>query len=480
MKKLYLILFLIISANKLLCDNYAPVNTIGANYFLCSDNQIRAVKIVSINNHGNYLFQYLNSTWNTDSSACIKPNGYSILGDYIVKSTMNSAYYFFNKNMDTIIIKSTLPVNSNWTMYHFKDGSYYQAFITKMSKDNILDFSDYVKHFVIARYDPSGNLMDDPFNNFEFSISSDHGIVNFFNVLSFPETVEAYSLTGTTNPPAGSNALTFRDIYDKETGSEFHYTYKYVYPQQLLIDAKCIYKILDKEYSLDSPTVYYTTQVKKLIHQVTYNPYTQTDTLISYTVQDSFDISTGLSEYLPEEPIINKESDNNYKGTHFGIELLPGNKRRILSQPATSFRSQSGDSDSCWVQEPQDGVYYGKYLEGCGLFSSHFVPFGDILNDDWDLVYYKIGNDIWGTPLELTSVDTEPAENSFGISPNPISDVARITGIEAVRGDRLEIINFSGETILILPFSEKVDLSGLSAGFYFIKYGNRVGKFIKV
>jgi hypothetical protein len=45
--------------------------------------------------------------------------------------------------------------------------------------------------------------------------------------------------------------------------------------------------------------------------------------------------------------------------------------------------------------------------------------------------------------------------------------------------EKLEIFNSNGIRIIELPFNEEINISNISNGVYFIKYGTQIGKFIK-
>jgi alpha-amylase len=73
-------------------------------------------------------------------------------------------------------------------------------------------------------------------------------------------------------------------------------------------------------------------------------------------------------------------------------------------------------------------------------------------------------------------------ENDFSIYPNPVYNDLNIEFSTAINGQKAEITDISGKKIFSCDVQQplrKIDVSGLSAGIYFIKIGNQIEKFIK-
>jgi hypothetical protein len=85
-----------------------------------------------------------------------------------------------------------------------------------------------------------------------------------------------------------------------------------------------------------------------------------------------------------------------------------------------------------------------------------------------------------GTP-KPTSVDSEIENNDLVIYPNPARDYIEIHSSE---GSIIQIFNTLGENVLTVVQTsssvQRLDISNLSLGMYFIKIGNRVEKFVKM
>ena len=101
---------------------------------------------------------------------------------------------------------------------------------------------------------------------------------------------------------------------------------------------------------------------------------------------------------------------------------------------------------------------------------------------DGSLGLYKID--------EKTSVNEIEDNTSFRIYPNPASDYLEISSINPTlklgvdEGLDIRIFNTLGEIVMSLeqtsPSVQRIDISNLSPGIYFIKIGNKVEKFVKM
>jgi hypothetical protein len=93
-----------------------------------------------------------------------------------------------------------------------------------------------------------------------------------------------------------------------------------------------------------------------------------------------------------------------------------------------------------------------------------------------------------------TSVSNEPIQNNISVYPNPSGDYIEISSINPTlkRGvdegsdiqifDMLGVIQSTPDCFAVTPSSggQRIDVSFLSSGMYFIKIGNRVEKFVKM
>jgi hypothetical protein len=130
----------------------------------------------------------------------------------------------------------------------------------------------------------------------------------------------------------------------------------------------------------------------------------------------------------------------------------------------------------------------GNYLLGGMLASSvQFSPTVGVSNpgscsvtDFWLGKYGKYNCDELADGIE--DVFLPASRQEIRLFPNPVINGELIIDNGQLKaGDIVQIMDLTGKIILNSQFSilNSIDVSGLSSGMYFVKIGNKVGKFIK-
>ena len=84
----------------------------------------------------------------------------------------------------------------------------------------------------------------------------------------------------------------------------------------------------------------------------------------------------------------------------------------------------------------------------------------------------------WFLKKPSTSVREEQSSNvDITLYPNPVDDVISIT--PKLSGGIVEIFSVYGNKLIVTQIKDRIEVSGLSAGIYFLKYRNQVLKFVK-
>jgi len=124
------------------------------------------------------------------------------------------------------------------------------------------------------------------------------------------------------------------------------------------------------------------------------------------------------------------------------------------------------------------------------------IELESIFIDD-SLNAWTIGIDNWGkgtvlySKIDTMSVDVSQNRSlemiNFSFSPNPATDYLEISYSPSINRmvnhtvDGIAIFNVFGQKVLSSSqYSAKLDVSGLSPGVYFMKVGEKVGKFVKI
>ena len=85
------------------------------------------------------------------------------------------------------------------------------------------------------------------------------------------------------------------------------------------------------------------------------------------------------------------------------------------------------------------------------------------------------------TASPATSIASQQAERSLGIYPNPSAGFIRFDNDHATAGERLEVINLSGQvlhTAEALPGENNIDLTHLDEGIYIVRLGSKSQRLI--
>ncbi|MDQ1266124.1 MAG: hypothetical protein QG635_1276, partial [Bacteroidota bacterium] len=82
------------------------------------------------------------------------------------------------------------------------------------------------------------------------------------------------------------------------------------------------------------------------------------------------------------------------------------------------------------------------------------------------------------TIIKPNSVNDDESVSLFSIYPNPAEDFISLNHSDF--NNQIEIFNALGISVLKIIYQEKIDISDLSSGIYFLKAGERIFKFIKI
>lgn len=234
---------------------------------------------------------------------------------------------------------------------------------------------------------------------------------------------------------ASQEISTIAEIYDYEVGDIFHY-YK---TAQNFGSGSGMWSVTNisiagKYYSANSDTLYY---VRDVDYEVVYAPDPQpefanyTDTVF-YTNLDSQLNSGNVDSVFSDE--------ERYNG-------------RTINYVDVS------DSNSIWIWQ---------YANGCGRVSDYFYSEEYETTSHQYLVYYKKGDEEWGSELVVSVEDPGSSGQEFSLYPNPaVNTVDVVTGL-SVDGEAI-VYSLSGgklQTFHLSPYRTTLDISMLETGMY--------------
>jgi hypothetical protein len=113
------------------------------------------------------------------------------------------------------------------------------------------------------------------------------------------------------------------------------------------------------------------------------------------------------------------------------------------------------------------------------------VRMGDKPDDQGEMALTLV-NQIWQKLNEIMKVNSveDVGNSNFEIAPNPASDYINVDlSFLRMQESEIKIFNIYGERVLVAqtPSSElRIDVSSLPEGIYFVRIGEKIGKFIVV
>ncbi len=443
--------------------NYQSVYSHRASLFADSNKNLRGMRIDSVALDGqDSVFYPLKNIQKLDQY-CYTPYGASWLGSKIlIKPGWN---YFFNKDNDTIKIKTDAKYHEAWIMLKTKD-VLEEAIITGIDTMTVLGVVDSVKTIDITGYG----------NDYVLSIillSKHYGIIKTCNLYNFTKYFdyiqgsdnyfEIYSLVGITNPKIGVQNLTWFDVFDFQVGDELHTSFKeYPYPRapQYYSENQTIIKYLSRQDFTDS--------IIYKVDRTQSNPYKH-DTIISkISLNKNFDKLPFETSFEPSSP--------NHNSCTFKYLM---NISAAISKTEPPVYDKFYKNQDCWVKLLVDGCMPSyTYLKGLG---------GPYFKDctENSLVYYKKGSSTWGVPLVISGINQPIAESNISVLPNPTTD--KITISNLTDNCTFELLDLKGSVMLrttITSSENTLNISNFDKGLYLYRISSngallKAGKIVK-
>lgn len=474
LKRIFIQLVCIMVCTQILSAQSYNAVRIGRECMFENENIYKSVRIDSLKfvNDTAYYFNF--TTLRYDNFNCYKLGKPSWIGKYVIVCP-DGDNLFFNKNNDTIRIKTAVLPGETWVCFRFSGGNYIESTVISGSSELFLGILDSVKTITFQLKDAGGNNISHPINQESLKISKDYGMVRALNFYLFPDMTEntpafteyfsGYDLIGLTNPNAGLQNLTWSEVYDFEIGDELHsYSYSSFAPPWTEYIFKNIKKIIEKHVYPNGDSVKY-----KYENCWRYTISSETDTNVIFKQDTTIQVIYAHNYYfdvLADEPAFSEDFI-----IHFIENFLYDNTTRAKLIPVDlSF----GYEDSCASQILSDGVPSDYYLEGLGGPYWEDINWG-LFQNYCELVYYKKGEIEWGIPYNCDSLLVGEkiftvANSEISLFPNPVDESFSI----AVKNPEylpanLLLTNIFGNMVKSQPIereNSEVDCRFLKSGLY--------------
>lgn len=465
-----ILLLLTFLALKVPANDYQTVYADRIALFNNTDNWIKGLKVDSVKVAADTILYPFAIIQEVSPDGCFSPYKASWIGEKVVVKS-DGINLFFNRDGDTITLKTQARLYDSWIAFHRADSFRVEASIQMVTLENVLGLNDSVKTIIFRVVDRQGNTVDHALNNLKVKISKRYGFVETLNFYLFPDIfvrsphdmLMNYTLVGLTKPKLGLQNLRWLEVYNFNPGDEVHVQEHnigdpYFYDSVREYDNRCIYKYLERTDYADS--IVYRYARKQSIKTV----YADSATLETYndTVRSVVPANPDFDK-LPGEPIFNDGSAYQMymRNDEFRMKIIPSAMNELYV-----------GSGNCWSTIAGEGCLPEmRYIDGLGgpYYQCHGYV-GD--SKERKLVYYKKGETEWGEKLIITGVPDSRINDGLRVFPNPVRDVVTFqlnndTGTYEVR-----IYSQTGTLVKTGQFvgsSSSINLSGLKSGIYLYK-----------
>ena len=471
------IIVTIISLSNLIAQDFQSVNSSRIAFFKNQSGNVNCIRVDSVKFQVDSIYYLFSNIQRLDYD-CYTPYGDSWMGKKIIVG--NSDYdFFFNKNHDTIKVKKNANLYESWVAYELLDSIKIIAEVIKHHSTSFLGLVDSVKKIEFQVYDEFMSPVSHDLNNKSIILSKNYGLIKTLNFYLFPDyeteyylnyQLEENDLIGLTNPKLGIQNLEWFDVYDFQVGDELHILYGESdsgpdTENDYFKTKKTIHKYLERINYIDS--IIYFIERKQSKH-VTLNDSSSFDFV--YDTIKSVIKPNELFNTLSGEPII--------LSSVYAYNMTVGNH---ISKTDPSFASKliSQYNDTCWSDCCADGCYpaytYIKGLGGPYYECTNAFSMGGMENE---LVYYKKGQVIWGTPLTITGDSEISIEGDIEIYPNPTKETVWIKTKTSNLPYSIALLNLQGQILMTKEIDSELTCINVKkytsiSGIYLFKIINK-------
>ncbi len=192
---------------------------------------------------------------------------------------------------------------------------------------------------------------------------------------------------------------------------------------------------------------------------------------------DYYDIVYKTTDGGYDWELIHKELENPEKG-FFDIAFADENNGVAVGYWGKIARTNDGGET--WVYERPEAMEHCRKMLVCWAGRTPLIG-------TWDAGIFRYEGDFFNFPDDTSAVRDETEAKELAIYPNPASDYIEIRNLapdsspQAERGVRIAIYDVFGRKVKTsAKFAERIDVSDLPPGMYFVRAGAEILKFVKM
>ncbi|MBN2668726.1 MAG: T9SS type A sorting domain-containing protein [Bacteroidales bacterium] len=388
-----------------------------------------------------------------------------------IRTQTNGNHYFYNKNGDSLLIKSTAPINATWQVM-----TGYTAEVTQLVWENVLGVMDSVKTISIS----DGNQFTT-----SIKLGRSYGFVNTGNFYLFPnlddntyyyDTFQTYELAGLSTPEIGLQNLTWFDVFDFQVGDIIH-NEQTLGNYDITTVTQTAKTYLSRSDYNDS--IVYQAKRERLIEEFSPNPNP-----IQHIIDTIFETITLFPDFdlFPEE----LTSDINWKHQFSEMNTNPFITKKIGDYLFPVLQAPTSPNVTCWGMIAIDGscMQGDEYYKGLGGPYNICDPYMYPVYTRNILVYYDKGGIEWGTPIDFTVEIESHIQNFIEVYPNPADNYLVVNTIHEsyLQNETIEIYDLTGKLVMSSTVETSkgftIDVSVLQKGIYLVKIGAETQKLV--
>lgn len=380
--------------NAVKAQSWLTVNINGIHFYLAEDyhNTLHRVSLLKTDTlaPGKIRYEFNKTpTVNPYRNDCFVKDKASWIGYQVIK-TDDGIERYLNYASDTLVFYTKANLYDAWKIYQYPDSSYIRGTVDSISILAFMGITDSVKYIRLNLHGKNNSIINDPMNGVRVIISKNYGWIRTLAWVNFPQIkyiftsgqviekydfTKTYLLSGNTFIKKGLIPNFAEFVSDFEPGDEIH-SRQIGWP---VINFYEIKTIRTKNVSTD-----FETYVSHIMRRYPRNQ--NSDSLVSYMQTDT--VYFTKNEFWPQV---------------FHFSYLPRTKRLWLNGEGNKF--VLNNTDSCYSEASlSSSNILTKYsIQGVGNFFSYTSL--TMPNYGFEPVYFKKGNETWGTPLAFDSAD---------------------------------------------------------------------------